>query len=110
MRSSSPHPPFQTGTFRHVVRILDEISATKALSGEMLAPFASWLKYSLRLCDQLIEEEAAMLKKAPPNLPQNVVTFRSLSIQRQIKWTEIKFLGEKSNFQQSQLASLIEKH
>lgn len=69
VRSSSPHPPFQTGTFRHVVRILEEISVTKALSGEMLAPFASWLKYSPRLCDQLIEEEAAMLrKKKKPHL------------------------------------------
>lgn len=74
-----PPSPFQTGTFKHVVRILGEISATNALSGEMSAPFASSLKYFLRLCDQLVEGGGSDAeKKAPPNLPQNVVTFRPL--------------------------------
>lgn len=62
VRSGCPPPPFQTGTFKHVVRILGEISAPDALPGERSAPFASPLKMFLRLCDQLVEEEAAMPK------------------------------------------------
>lgn len=62
VRSGCPPPPFQTGTFRHVVRILGEISAPDALSGERSAPLSSPLKMFLHLCDQLVEKEAAMLK------------------------------------------------
>lgn len=36
-------------------------------------------------------------EKGPPNLPQNVVTFRSLWIQRQMNWLQIGFWPEKCN-------------
>lgn len=86
VRSSSPLPlSRKTGTFKHVVRILGEISVTNTLSGEMSASFASSLKNSLHLCDQLIE------KKAHLTCPK--MSSHSDHYEFSVKW-----IGSKSGF------------